>query len=790
VACLLRMGDLLDLDDNRFCPVMQRISGENRSKISKAHEDKHAGISHLRIDRERIEISAECETIDGYLETFKWFGWLKQEIQDQMANWQDIVPNRDLGLLPTLGSITVRLGGELQILKEGQRPQFGVDDEKAIELLQGNNLYSTKFACVRELLQNAIDATLLSLWLTKKNNISSEDWESPFSHYSKELLKSAHVTVDLVETPSVDVNTGKTVWTLTITDQGTGISQADLAYMLRIGGSQRNTQRQNMINAMPEWMKPSGAFGIGIQSVFLLCDEITLITKSIFTNEILQVTMHNPTGSKEGLVLLKLLDNDISRSHGTTIEIRLQLDTFAKSWSISYGDQDSIASQFVNSMDPVLDCTFPFEAAQMADQIQAFAAKSPLRIKANLTTTDKNYDVMADATPINEVSDEWKFVKTNDGHELAIMYRPTGPYYHPHNMLKTYYRGQPFEYKGGDFPHVRVAVDLMSGKAGTWLNANRDKLAPDAEKVFAQTILSGLEQQVRIDIENSCNCELLSIANRPAYSFFLEAMARRYGEPWVSLAKEIADSWLDLSCSETNKFRDYFETDSWIIGEEASHGEPPLIGCDLLIRPSWGGYTLSVILNEWLKNDTRTVQVIVPEAPSTGASAVAGTPQSTGNTIAIHAQDTAKYRLIYQLKKGSQLPYSPQALAARLAGAIRETAGNRRFILNCDDRWSCLFLKPDTSVNASPLFNVFPRDAKFVLLPFLYRSYDLGGGRSIECTDEQLNALCKWVVPHLVTLASVSDIHKAYEELITYIDDEIMQQSSLWDVWKRARGLS
>lgn len=66
VACLLRMGDLLDLDDNRFCPVMQRIAGQNRPHISKAHEDKHAGIRHLRIDRERIAISAECETIDGY----------------------------------------------------------------------------------------------------------------------------------------------------------------------------------------------------------------------------------------------------------------------------------------------------------------------------------------------------------------------------------------------------------------------------------------------------------------------------------------------------------------------------------------------------------------------------------------------------------------------------------------------------------------------------------------------------------------------------------------------------
>ena len=181
VACLLRMGDLLDLDDNRFCPVMQRIAGEHRSCLSKAHEDKHAGMRHLRVDRERIEVTAECEAVDGYLETFKWFDWLKQEMQDQMSHWQDIVPSREFGLLPTLGDFVVRLSGEQQILKEGQRPQFSVDGKQAITLLQGNNLYGTKFACIRELLQNAVDATLLQLWLTHGKTENADTWKSPFS---------------------------------------------------------------------------------------------------------------------------------------------------------------------------------------------------------------------------------------------------------------------------------------------------------------------------------------------------------------------------------------------------------------------------------------------------------------------------------------------------------------------------------------------------------------------------------------------------------------------------------
>jgi hypothetical protein len=113
--------------------------------------------------------------------------------------------------------------------------------------------------------------------------------------------------------------------------------------MLRIGGSQGNLLRQLKITDMPEWMKPSGAFGIGFQSVFLICDVVKLTTKSIFTNEILEVFMYSPTGDKEGLVVLKLLENDISCPYGTTIEITFYLEKITSSYSISTEDTTSIS---------------------------------------------------------------------------------------------------------------------------------------------------------------------------------------------------------------------------------------------------------------------------------------------------------------------------------------------------------------------------------------------------------------------------------------------------------------
>ena len=40
IGCLLRLGDLFDLDDNRFCPVMAKHVS-NMPSVSKHHHDKH-----------------------------------------------------------------------------------------------------------------------------------------------------------------------------------------------------------------------------------------------------------------------------------------------------------------------------------------------------------------------------------------------------------------------------------------------------------------------------------------------------------------------------------------------------------------------------------------------------------------------------------------------------------------------------------------------------------------------------------------------------------------------------
>ncbi|PPD50561.1 MAG: hypothetical protein CTY16_01375 [Methylobacter sp.] len=762
VACLLRLGDLLDLDDNRFCPVMQKIAGDNRPALSKAHEDKHASIRHFELNPERIEITAECETIDGYLEAFKWFDWLKQEMQNQMSRWHEIVPNREFDPLPTLGTIEISLSGNLQLLNEGQRPQFGLDNKQATKLLS-ENLYSGAYPCIRELLQNAVDATLLKLWLVnqKTHPAESEIWKNPFAKETKKLFQSGAVNISLQEIEA-DANTpaDKSRWLLTITDQGTGISRDDLGYMLRIGGSQANTSRQQKIKNMPEWMKPSGAFGIGFQSVFLLSDKVKLTSKSIFTNEVLEITMHSPLGSKEGLVEFEPLDNDISRPYGTTIEIVIYFEKITKSYTYQLNDKTSIKSHLLNSFDPVLDEELPIEASELADKIQEFATNALISVNGQLVLLKK-----AKTFPLGvennsrDFSNNKFFLEVKD-HLLTLKVDFDEYFNRPTTRNKTFYRGQPFEHKQkflDNLPVKYIEIDLLSGKAGNWLAANRESLRNNATQEFKELVLAALEQFMAERIDN------IDQKLKPAYSYFLEQMATMYGYNWIELAKKLDGCWLDLPTGHgKTTFRDLFSKNEWIM-VDWSFDQDPSEGV-FHITTDYGFYAREIIFKEWLKTKAHTIQVIESNKYEDGS-----------------------LTLRYKLAKIPQPSYSTNALATRLINI--DSHQNRRFVLDdLDDRWAKLYL--NQNINVPYLFDIPKPNKKMILLPFLfYGRLDMQTLAKITATSSHLDELCKWIQPHLETQATNEEIRKAYEELIRYIDNDIMQPSPHWETWKKARGI-
>src|SRR5262249_22323004 len=108
VAFMLRLGDLLDLDNGRFCEVMSRNIGSLPTS-SLDHVGKHASIRHFSVTPEKVEVTAACRADDkvdpygAYEAVSSWLEWLKQELRDLAANWATIAPPQ-FGGAPSLGS--------------------------------------------------------------------------------------------------------------------------------------------------------------------------------------------------------------------------------------------------------------------------------------------------------------------------------------------------------------------------------------------------------------------------------------------------------------------------------------------------------------------------------------------------------------------------------------------------------------------------------------------------------------------------------------------------------------
>lgn len=793
VACLLRMGDLLDMDDNRFCPVMQRISGDDRPNISKAHEDKHSAIRHLRIDQEKIEVSAECDSVEGYIEAFKWFEWLKQEMQNQMANWRDIVPSRELGLLPTLGKISVKVGGNIQLLRDGERPSFGIDIKAAIELLQGHNLYESKFTSIREVLQNSVDATLLRIWLEHGSN-TNIDWTTPDSTEITNLFKKYPVEFNISETSEGDGNRNKiTNWTISITDLGTGISKTDLEHMLKVGGSKRNMLRQQQIQTMPEWMKPSGAFGIGLQSLFMISDCLTMETKSLITNESLNITMHSPTGPKEGLVILHGKDGNFSSPFGTKTSALIKLDSFARSFNTQHLDS-SASARIVENLDPVLHDSFPYEAAQIYDAAVKFSEYSLIPISAKITSGAINHSHLVFNQADADSTNGWHFLTWN-AIACRLWYRPA-PQIHPARSFETFYRGQEFETKGLSFPNVQIGIDILSGSASKWLKFSRDKAFKSATKEIEKVILGCLEKQVREDIAIvKTKNDAIDDKPKETYSIFLKSMAVRFGGVWEELAGSLGDYWLDLPASEDQKtYRDYFNLPEW--SAQTTHKDRMTQSSDSHLKVDGDNSDLLmwIIISEWISITGNTLSIQGTEEIYNIQAYESALQEKIehGARAEFLIQSEETYSNIFCFKRTHQELWNNAAFATALNRANISTWGNERVFISTkhlSEEYG--FLKKlaildNTPLRARNLFKGCPYNTERVILPFLFLHKKNKLGHSVDTGD--LDALCKWVQPKLISTSTLPEIRETYLQLINFIDEKIMHGTIYQNNWDTARG--
>lgn len=466
VASLLRIGDLLDIDDGRFCQTLLSNIG-NVPKSSIDHQKKHASIESLNIDSDSIEIEAICHDYDSYSAQRAWFDYIEKEFEFQKKTWNNIAPNNTYRALPTISKLKCTLSGYLNI--DGATPRIKLDTSRVYDYLTGSLVYSEKYPFIRELIQNAIDATMYKTWdwMTHTSDIKSLPQESLRDKF-EELLNKEQIDIFLEEN---EKNTNDAIsYKLTIRDHATGISFDDIKKIFDVGSS--NTEKRKVIrNSMPEWAKPSGYFGLGLHSIFKACKNVKITTrvngKSCYVINVLSANFKPE-------ITIKKTDDD----YFIGTEITTEINELSIPNSVP-----SSAFDVLKKFDPLRHERLEITPYVIEDLIDKTFLTSTVKLFLNKKRIKLIRDKVPEDHKMKWISDYKNGVDLNLFIDLDLKYIST-----------LYYKNSVIELEGrkigfGTIQGVSGAINIFSGDAIDWVTIDRKKLRTDKTQEL-NTLLS------------------------------------------------------------------------------------------------------------------------------------------------------------------------------------------------------------------------------------------------------------------------------------------------------------
>lgn len=343
IAALLRLGDLLDMDNNRF--NLRALEHYGDVPItSRYHLRKHKAMTHIMICWKKIEAEAASEELEVCQITRDWFHYIEQEVVDLICHWSEIAPEQLQGCLMQKADCRVyHPRAPIEFRSERQK-KFEVDKVKLTELLIGVNIYDIKMDFLREYVQNALDASKMQLWLDLKNGKYQYQYNPEIQDISKlapfDIPPSVYDQYTIEIKISVDIISQQVAFE--IIDHGIGMEEACLDVISKIGLGWRGRKAYcDEIPKMLRWLKPTGGFGIGIQSAFMLTDEIELLTKSEVENETHKVILNSPKTT--GAIIEETGPQNNMRDRGTIVRLKIGMEYFQK-WNEEY-EKDKLSDQ-------------------------------------------------------------------------------------------------------------------------------------------------------------------------------------------------------------------------------------------------------------------------------------------------------------------------------------------------------------------------------------------------------------------------------------------------------------
>lgn len=489
IAFLLRLGDLLDMDNNRFSDVILNTL-PSIPIDSLQHKAKHFSVTHLEINSQRVCATATCDDVEVADLTQKWFSMLNEELTRQMMKWSDIVPEASYGFLPTIGELKVNLS-EYDTIDGKFKNKFEIEPTKALEIIQGAGLYSSRFQSIREILQNAVDATLLRVFVENEDDFAELSQIEQREKFRK-LCKRYPISITFKKYP-LDGNTAEFVkWEICIKDNGIGMSQEDIKFLTNTASNSENLSKKTIVQRMPEWMRPSGTFGIGFQSIFLLTDIVEIYSHRINSEKSFSLKLYNPIKEKEGLVLLKTETDNIAKV-GTEIVFSMHINAIPTSWSIKC-DRACCAFQTLHSYDFVKDHSLDIDIAQIRDEISLFAYASDIPI----VLINENGEQKTCASYVNE----FQHFSFTQNVEVSAHFSDSTT----RSIDRSFYRGQIVEKSIRELRFVDFTINILGGDAKEILTLNRNEIRTEYKSILRSRTLNAIKDLV-IDNYEHMNAE-------------------------------------------------------------------------------------------------------------------------------------------------------------------------------------------------------------------------------------------------------------------------------------------
>lgn len=317
-AIVLRLGDLLDMSQDRACPLLLNAACPLPAD-SLAHWSQYQAIKLRLTAPDQIGIHAECQNQDQHRVLSDWCQWLTREVTEartimarckRHGQWQLPAcrmeePGATIVIRPADDATYVPLDWT-----------FDFDQDEVVRRLV-YDVYESPYSFIRELVQNALDATRCQLYA----DLAAAELEVPDSptKLAADKRSAYPIRVGLHEVQVDNSLSGEAELrqVVTVEDQGIGMDREIIRrYFLQIGRS---------FYATDEFRRsfrfvPSSRFGVGFLSVFAVSDQVVVDTfkpSSPAGDGPIRLTL---TGPRNYL----LVEHGLRAAGGTRIEVVLR----------------------------------------------------------------------------------------------------------------------------------------------------------------------------------------------------------------------------------------------------------------------------------------------------------------------------------------------------------------------------------------------------------------------------------------------------------------------------------